>query len=140
MGFESSDPSFSVRDDGSIYARRELSGLSEPIQFLVTARDAPNAQAWETTVKLALAGPPSSPAPTLSQVREKVWFFCGATEASWNTHTTSHINIDLAILTLSFFLSCHILTLPLPHTFLIYIFFFVFLSFLQFCSDIYLTV
>ncbi|XP_048096739.1 cadherin-4-like [Alosa alosa] len=64
----SSDPSFGVKDDGSVYAQREVSGLSlsEPVQFRVTARDDPNAQAWETTVKLTLANESPSPALALT--------------------------------------------------------------------------
>ncbi|XP_064154587.1 cadherin-4-like isoform X2 [Anguilla rostrata] len=56
VGFESSDPSFSVRMDGSIYTEQDVSSLAEPVQFMVTARSVPDTRIWETTVKLALAG------------------------------------------------------------------------------------
>ncbi|KAL4655286.1 cadherin-4 isoform X1 [Arapaima gigas] len=65
VGFESSDPSFNVRTDGSIYTEREVSNLSEPVQFVVTARSSPDMPIWETTVKLALAG--YSPSPPTSR-------------------------------------------------------------------------
>ncbi|XP_048873433.1 cadherin-4 isoform X2 [Brienomyrus brachyistius] len=66
VGFESSDPSFKVRKDGSIYAERDVSSLLEPVQFMVTARSSPDMPVWETTIKLALAGysPPPPTAPT----------------------------------------------------------------------------
>lgn len=87
MDFASSNPSFGVRADGSVYARREVSGqsLSGPVQFRVTARDAPNTQAWETTVKLALAEQPPLPAlaPTSSQVRRELSLCCVAIERRW---------------------------------------------------------
>ncbi|KAG7472388.1 hypothetical protein MATL_G00108300, partial [Megalops atlanticus] len=56
VGFESSDPSFNVRTDGSIYTEQDVSSLAEPVQFMVTARSSPDRPIWETTVKLALAG------------------------------------------------------------------------------------
>ncbi|XP_036389873.1 cadherin-4 [Megalops cyprinoides] len=56
VGFESSDPSFNVRTDGSIYTEQDVSSLAEPVQFMVTARSSPDRPTWETTVKLALAG------------------------------------------------------------------------------------
>lgn len=67
LGFESSDPSFRVRKDGSIYAERDVSGLLEPVQFIVTARSSPDMPVWETTIKLTLAGhsPPPPDAPTV---------------------------------------------------------------------------
>lgn len=58
VGFVSSDPNFSVRPDGSVYAKQELANLSEPVQFMVTARGLHDPHIWETTVKLALAGHP----------------------------------------------------------------------------------
>uniref|UniRef100_A0A8C3AB10 Cadherin-4 n=1 Tax=Cyclopterus lumpus TaxID=8103 RepID=A0A8C3AB10_CYCLU len=58
LGFVSSDPNYSVRPDGSVYAEQELANLSEPVQFMVTARGLRDAHIWETTVKLALAGHP----------------------------------------------------------------------------------
>ncbi|KAM9524234.1 cadherin-4-like isoform 2-T2 [Salvelinus alpinus] len=62
VDFESSDPNFSVRPDGSVYAEQEVANLSEPVQFMVTARGGHDPHIWETTVKLALAGhPPSVP-------------------------------------------------------------------------------
>ncbi|XP_045076398.1 cadherin-4-like, partial [Coregonus clupeaformis] len=62
VDFESSDPNFSVRPDGSVYTEQEVANLSEPVQFMVTARGGHDPHIWETTVKLALAGhPPSVP-------------------------------------------------------------------------------
>uniref|UniRef100_A0A4W5PF45 Cadherin-4 n=1 Tax=Hucho hucho TaxID=62062 RepID=A0A4W5PF45_9TELE len=62
VDFESSDPNFSVHPDGSVYAEQEVANLSEPVQFMVTARGGHDPHIWETTVKLALAGhPPSVP-------------------------------------------------------------------------------
>lgn len=61
VSFESSDPKFSVRPDGSLYAEQDVTNLTEPIQFMVTARDSVGKYIWETTVKLALAGHPLSP-------------------------------------------------------------------------------
>lgn len=58
MGFVSSDPNFSVGPDGAVYAEQDVSNLSEPVQFMVTARGLHDPHMWETTVKLALAGHP----------------------------------------------------------------------------------
>lgn len=55
---QSSDPSFGVRTDGSIFAQREGVGLDEPVQFKVTA-SGPRAQVWETVIQLAPINPPS---------------------------------------------------------------------------------
>ncbi|CAL8379871.1 unnamed protein product [Boreogadus saida] len=54
--FVSSDPAFSVRSDGSVYVEQEVANLSEPVQFMVTARGLRDTRIWETTVKLAVAG------------------------------------------------------------------------------------
>lgn len=60
LGFESSDPNYSVQPDGSVYAEQDVANLSEPVQFMVTARGhSLETHIWETTVKLALAGHPS---------------------------------------------------------------------------------
>jgi len=56
--FQSSDPDFSVRTDGSIFARGEGAGLDEPVQFKLTA-SGQHAHVWETVVQLALIDPPS---------------------------------------------------------------------------------
>lgn len=61
VSFESSDPKFSVLPDGSLYAEQHVTNLTEPIQFMVTARDSAGKYIWETTVKLALAGHLLSP-------------------------------------------------------------------------------
>ncbi|XP_060766349.1 cadherin-4 isoform X1 [Neoarius graeffei] len=61
ISFESSDPKFSVRPDGSLYAEQDVTNLSEPVQFMVTAQGSKNTQIWETTVKLAIAGHPLPP-------------------------------------------------------------------------------
>uniref|UniRef100_A0A671UIC3 Cadherin-4 n=1 Tax=Sparus aurata TaxID=8175 RepID=A0A671UIC3_SPAAU len=58
VGFVSNDPNFSVRPDGTVYAEQEVANLSEPVQFMVTARGLHDPHIWETTVKLALAGHP----------------------------------------------------------------------------------
>ncbi|MGH0125261.1 UNVERIFIED_CONTAM: hypothetical protein FKN15_051695 [Acipenser sinensis] len=61
VGYESSNPDFKVRTDGSIYAAREVTSLLRPVQFKVTAHGAANPQTWETTVRLAVAGQKTSP-------------------------------------------------------------------------------
>uniref|UniRef100_A0A8C1G750 Cadherin-4 n=1 Tax=Cyprinus carpio TaxID=7962 RepID=A0A8C1G750_CYPCA len=67
VSFESSDPKFSIGPDGSLYAEQDVTNLTEPIQFMVTARDSMGKYIWETTVKLALAGhPPPPPTHTRS--------------------------------------------------------------------------
>ncbi|XP_061641195.1 cadherin-4 isoform X1 [Phyllopteryx taeniolatus] len=58
VGFVSSDPNFSVRPDGAVYAEQEFGNLSEPVQFMVTAQELFDPHIWETTVKLAPAGHP----------------------------------------------------------------------------------
>lgn len=58
VGFISSDPNFSIRPDGTVYTEQEVANLSEPVQFMVTARGLHDPHIWETTVKLALAGHP----------------------------------------------------------------------------------
>lgn len=55
--FQSSDPLFSVRTDGSIYAKGEGARLDEPVQFKLTA-NGPHTHVWETVVQLALIEPP----------------------------------------------------------------------------------
>uniref|UniRef100_A0A672RY51 Cadherin-4 n=1 Tax=Sinocyclocheilus grahami TaxID=75366 RepID=A0A672RY51_SINGR len=67
VSFESSDPKFSVGPDGSLYAEQDVTNLTEPIQFMVTARDSVGKSIWETTVKLTLAGHP--PSPQIKQAR-----------------------------------------------------------------------
>lgn len=49
--FQSSDPVFSVRTDGSIFAQEEVVSLHEPVQFKVTA-SGPQAEVWETVIQL----------------------------------------------------------------------------------------
>lgn len=68
VGFVSSDPNFSVRPDGTVYAEQEVGNLSEPVQFMVTARGLHDPHIWETTVKLALAGHPH-PSPFTKVIR-----------------------------------------------------------------------
>lgn len=55
--FQSTDPIFSVRTDGSIFAKGEGASLDEPVQFKLTA-NGPHTQVWETVVQLALIDPP----------------------------------------------------------------------------------
>lgn len=49
--FQSSDPVFGVRTDGSIFAQEEVASLHEPVQFKVTA-SGPQAEVWETVIQL----------------------------------------------------------------------------------------
>ncbi len=56
--FQSSDPVFSVRTDGSIFAKGEGASLDEPVQFKLTA-NGPHTHVWETVVQLALIDPTS---------------------------------------------------------------------------------
>ncbi|XP_063330726.1 cadherin-4 isoform X1 [Pelmatolapia mariae] len=76
VGFVSSDPNFSVRPDGTVYAEQEVANLSEPVQFMVTARGLHDPHIWETTVKLALAGHPH-PSPFtkigIEEMLSRVW-------------------------------------------------------------------
>uniref|UniRef100_A0A146W698 Cadherin-4 n=1 Tax=Fundulus heteroclitus TaxID=8078 RepID=A0A146W698_FUNHE len=51
--FQSTDPVFSVRTDGSIFAKGDGARLDEPVQFKVTARG-PHTNVWETVVQMAL--------------------------------------------------------------------------------------
>lgn len=59
VAFESSDPVFSVRADGSVFAKAGGASLDEPAQFKVTARG-PHTHVWQTVVQVALTEPPSS--------------------------------------------------------------------------------
>jgi len=70
VGFVSSDPNFSVRPDGTVYTEQEVANLSEPVQFMVTARGLHDSHIWETTVKLALAGH-LHPLPLTKVTRER---------------------------------------------------------------------
>ncbi|XP_037535052.1 cadherin-4 [Nematolebias whitei] len=76
VGFVSSDPNFSVRSDGTVYAEQDVANLSEPVQFMVTARGLHDPHIWETTVKLALAGH-LHPLPltkiTFEEMLSRVW-------------------------------------------------------------------
>ena len=56
--FRSSDPIFSVRTDGSIFAQRAGASLDEPVQFKLTA-SGQHTHVWETVVQLALIDLPS---------------------------------------------------------------------------------
>lgn len=58
--FQSSDPDFGLRTDGSVYARGDGASLDQPVQFKLTARG-PQTGVWETVVQLALIDPPSTP-------------------------------------------------------------------------------
>lgn len=58
VGFVTNDPNFGVRPNGTVYAEQDVSNLSEPVQFMVTAKGLHEPRVWETTVKLALAGHP----------------------------------------------------------------------------------
>lgn len=59
VAFESSDPVFSVRPDGSVFAKASGASLDEAAQFKVTARG-PHTHVWQTVVQVALTEPPSS--------------------------------------------------------------------------------
>ncbi|KAK3536906.1 hypothetical protein QTP86_027087 [Hemibagrus guttatus] len=52
--FQSSDPKFSVRPDGSLYAEQDVKNPSEPIQFVVTAQGSKGTRVWKTIVKLVI--------------------------------------------------------------------------------------
>lgn len=56
--FQSSDPDFGVRRDGSVFAQVDGASLQEPVQFKLTAHG-PGTRTWETVVQLALVDPPS---------------------------------------------------------------------------------
>lgn len=56
--FQSSDPVFSVRTDGSIFAQKEVASLLEPVQFKVAARGQ-HEKVWETVIQLAVIDLPS---------------------------------------------------------------------------------
>lgn len=56
--FESSEPGFGVRTDGSIFAQGEPTALEEPVQFKLTA-SGPHTHVWKTVIQLALIDPPS---------------------------------------------------------------------------------
>lgn len=58
VGFVTNDPNFGVRPNGTVYTEQDVSNLSEPVQFMVTAMELHDPRVWETTVKLALAGHP----------------------------------------------------------------------------------
>lgn len=66
VAFQSSDPIFSVRTDGSVFAKVGGASLDEPVQFKVTAHG-PHTHVWQTVVRVALSDPPSS-----QQNREEV--------------------------------------------------------------------
>lgn len=51
--FQSNDPVFSVRTDGSVFARGDGASLDEPVEFKLTA-SGPYTHVWETVVQLAL--------------------------------------------------------------------------------------
>ncbi|XP_027860257.1 cadherin-4-like [Xiphophorus couchianus] len=51
--FQSTDPVFNVRTDGSIFAKGQGASLDETVQFKVTARG-PHTNVWETVVQLTL--------------------------------------------------------------------------------------
>lgn len=51
--FQSTDPVFNVRTDGSIFAKGQGANLDETVQFKVTARG-PHTNVWETVVQLTL--------------------------------------------------------------------------------------
>lgn len=60
VALESSDPVFSVRADGSVFAKASRASLLDvPAQFKVTARG-PHTHVWQTVVQVALTEPPSS--------------------------------------------------------------------------------
>lgn len=102
MGFVSSDPNFSVRPDGTVYTEQEVANLSEPVQFMVTARGLHDPHIWETTVKLALAGHPH-PLPLTKVMRpnnfrnKKAQGHTGGSESwlNWQVHKWSNKNFAL---------------------------------------------
>lgn len=58
VAFESSDPVFAVRADGSVFAKASGSIPDEPALFKVTARG-PHTHTWQTVVQVALTEPSS---------------------------------------------------------------------------------
>ncbi|XP_037101585.1 cadherin-4-like [Syngnathus acus] len=50
--FESGDPNFSVRTDGSIFAQGDGAAMDEPVQFKLTA-SGPHSHVWKTVIQLA---------------------------------------------------------------------------------------
>lgn len=58
VAFQSSDPVFSVRSDGSVFAKVGGASLDKPVQFKVTAHG-PHTHVWQTVVRVALSEPPS---------------------------------------------------------------------------------
>ncbi|KAG7319188.1 hypothetical protein KOW79_017662 [Hemibagrus wyckioides] len=52
--FQSSNPKFSVRPDGSLYAEQDVKDPPEPIRFTVTARGSKDTRMWTTIVKLVI--------------------------------------------------------------------------------------
>eukprot|EP00066_Takifugu_rubripes_P023194 XP_011612460.1 PREDICTED: cadherin-4-like [Takifugu rubripes] len=76
VGFVTNDPNFGVRHDGTVYTVQDVSNLSEPVQFMVTAKGLHEPRVWETTVKLALAGHPHPLALSKAGITEmlsRVW-------------------------------------------------------------------
>lgn len=69
VAFESSDPVFSVRADGSVFAKAGGASLDEPAQFKVTARG-PHTHVWQTVVQVALTEPASSQVSQNTSPRE----------------------------------------------------------------------
>ncbi|XP_030623661.1 cadherin-4-like [Chanos chanos] len=67
--FVSSDPRFSVWADGSIHTYSDISSLSLPVNFTLTARNTQNMRSWETTIKLVLQGAQTSPDRQITQKR-----------------------------------------------------------------------
>ncbi|KAM8830553.1 cadherin-4-like isoform 1-T1 [Synchiropus picturatus] len=65
--FKSSNPDFSVRRDGSIFAQGDGAMLGEPVQFKVVA-SGPHTHVWETVVQLAVIDQPS---PQQNEVTSK---------------------------------------------------------------------
>ncbi|TSY83935.1 Cadherin-4 [Bagarius yarrelli] len=54
--FKSSDPKFTVRPNGSLYAEQDVSEMSQPIEFIVTAQGkSEDTRIWKTVVKLVIA-------------------------------------------------------------------------------------
>lgn len=96
--FQSSDPNFSVRTDGSVVAQGELTSLDNPVQFTLTA-SGPHKQVWETVVQLAVSDPPSS-----QQNDNEVSYTLTEHE-----HSHTDIMLQISIITSSLFYISHFL-------------------------------
>ncbi|XP_060766185.1 cadherin-4-like [Neoarius graeffei] len=69
ISFKSSDPKFSIRPDGSLYAEQDVTNLSEPVRFVVTAQGSKRTRIWKTIVQLVINRHPRP--PLINQIVDK---------------------------------------------------------------------